>query len=112
MRFRRGEFAIMTDVEQMFYCFGVFPAHRNFLRFLWHEDNDVNPLIIKVVICRHLTEGAIRAAGFWITSGKRLMFSVLRNGVSCKKLRRKEAIRKMADIPKDRLEPNPPFTND
>lgn len=50
MRFRRGEFAIMTDVEQMFYCFRVFPAHRNFLRFLWHEDNDVNPLIIKVVI--------------------------------------------------------------
>lgn len=50
MRFRRGEFAIMTDVEQMFYCFRVFPAHRNFLRFFWHEDNDVNPLIIKVVI--------------------------------------------------------------
>lgn len=42
----------MTDVEQMFYCFRVFPAHRNFLRFLWHEDNDVNPLIIKVVIYR------------------------------------------------------------
>lgn len=50
MRFRRGEFAIMTDVEQMFYWFRVFPAHRNFLRFLWYEDNDVNPLIIKVVI--------------------------------------------------------------
>lgn len=28
------------------------------------------------------------------------MSSVLRNGVSCKKLRRKEAIRKMADIQK------------
>lgn len=60
---------------------------------------------------RHLTEGAIRAAGYWITSGKRLISLVIRNCVSCKKLRGKEAIQKMADIPKDRLEPNPPFTN-
>lgn len=33
MRFRREEVAIMADVEQMFYCFRVIPAHRNFLRF-------------------------------------------------------------------------------
>lgn len=36
MRFCREKVAIMADVEQMFYCFRVFPDHRNFLRFLWH----------------------------------------------------------------------------
>lgn len=39
--FRREEVAITTDVEQMFYCFGVREDHRDYL-FLWFKDNDLS----------------------------------------------------------------------
>lgn len=39
-RFRRESVAVTADIEQMFYCFHVKEDHRNFLRFLWHRDND------------------------------------------------------------------------
>ena len=39
MRFRRETNAIMCDIEQMFHSFHVNPNHRDFLRFLWFEDN-------------------------------------------------------------------------
>ncbi|XP_061169198.1 uncharacterized protein LOC133178524 [Saccostrea echinata] len=42
MRFRKEAVAVTMDVEQMFYNFKVSPEHRDFLRFLWHEDNDFN----------------------------------------------------------------------
>ena len=60
---------------------------------------------------RHLTEGAIRAAGFWIVGGKRLVSSVIYQCVLCRKLRGRENIQKMADLPADRLEPGPPFSH-
>ena len=60
---------------------------------------------------RHLTEGAIRAAGFWIVGGKHLVSSVIYQCVLCRKLRGRENIQKMADLPADRLEPGPPFSN-
>lgn len=59
---------------------------------------------------RHLTEGAVRAAGFWITSGKRLISSTLHKCVTCRKLRGKQERQLMADLPADRLQPTPPFT--
>ncbi|XP_021358095.1 uncharacterized protein LOC110453467 [Mizuhopecten yessoensis] len=59
---------------------------------------------------RHLTEGAIRSAGYWITGGKRLINSVLHACVNCKKLRGKVEHQKMSDLPSDRLTPSPPFT--
>ena len=42
VRFRQEDVALMCDVEQMFHSFYVNPEHRDFLRFLWHKDN--NPL--------------------------------------------------------------------
>jgi hypothetical protein len=39
LRFRKETFALMADIEQMFYCFKVIPDHRKYLRFIWHEDN-------------------------------------------------------------------------
>ena len=39
LRFRKEAFALMADIEQMFYCFKVIPDHRKYLRFIWHEDN-------------------------------------------------------------------------
>ncbi|XP_061192133.1 uncharacterized protein LOC133200331 [Saccostrea echinata] len=41
-RFRKEAVAVTMDVEQMFYNFKVSPEQRDFLRFLWHEDNDFN----------------------------------------------------------------------
>ncbi|XP_033753059.1 uncharacterized protein LOC117336558 [Pecten maximus] len=40
IRFRRGNIAITGDIEQMFHCFNVREDHRNFLRFIWYENND------------------------------------------------------------------------
>ncbi|XP_069109978.1 uncharacterized protein [Argopecten irradians] len=59
---------------------------------------------------RHLTEGAIRAAGFWITGVKRLVSFVIHHCVKCRKLRGKHSQQKMADLPVDRVTPSPPFT--
>ena len=60
---------------------------------------------------RHYTEGVIRSAGLWIVGAKRLVSSIIHKCVVCKKLRGKYAFQKMADLPSDRLEPSPPFTN-
>ena len=60
---------------------------------------------------RHITEGAIRSAGFWITGGKSLISSVINKCVKCRKLRGSLACQKMVNLPQDRLEPGPPFTN-
>ncbi|XP_062610110.1 uncharacterized protein LOC134271902 [Saccostrea cucullata] len=59
---------------------------------------------------RHLTEGAIRSAGYWIIGGKRLVSTVIRDCVTCKKLRGQTGWCQMADLPIDRMEPGPPFT--
>ncbi|XP_063446815.1 uncharacterized protein LOC134726347 [Mytilus trossulus] len=60
---------------------------------------------------RHFTEGAIRAEGYWITGSKRLVSSVIHHCVPCRKLRGCLEVQKMADLPTDRIEPTPPFTN-
>ncbi|XP_069108188.1 uncharacterized protein [Argopecten irradians] len=59
---------------------------------------------------RHFTEGAIRAAGFWITRGKRVVSDVIRLCTKCHKLRGNLCHQKMADLPSDRLTPSPPFS--
>ena len=59
---------------------------------------------------RHYTEGAIRAGGFWIVGGKRLVSSILQKCVTCKRLRGKMEQQKMADLPPERLSTAPPFT--
>ncbi|XP_057695101.1 thymocyte nuclear protein 1 isoform X1 [Corythoichthys intestinalis] len=60
---------------------------------------------------RHLSEGALRAAGFWIKGSKRLVSSVIHKCVLCRKLRGQLQTQKMADLPIDRLTPMPPFTS-
>lgn len=59
---------------------------------------------------RHLTEGAVRAAGLWLLGGKRLINSVLHKCVTCRKLRGKMQEQRMADLPPQRLQTCPPFT--
>ena len=61
---------------------------------------------------RHLTEGQIRSAGLWIVGGKRLVSSVFRSCVVCRKLRRNPQSQKMSNLPIDRVTlGQPPFTS-
>ena len=60
---------------------------------------------------RHITEGAIRAAGLWIIGSKCLVSSVINKCVICRRLRGAVQIQKMSDLPADKLSPMPPFTN-
>jgi hypothetical protein len=60
---------------------------------------------------RHLTEGAVRAAGWWIVGLKRLVSSIIHHCVSCRRTRGKLQHQMMAELPSDRLEVAPPFTN-
>ena len=39
-RFRKNPFAVTCDIEKMFHQFRVIREHRNFLRFLWWENDD------------------------------------------------------------------------
>ncbi|RXN31543.1 hypothetical protein ROHU_004747 [Labeo rohita] len=59
---------------------------------------------------RQFTEGAIRQAGLWIVGGKRLINSILHRCVACRRLRGKQEVQKMADLPPERLSTSPPFT--
>ncbi|KAK3082830.1 hypothetical protein FSP39_006584 [Pinctada imbricata] len=59
---------------------------------------------------RHLTDGAIRAAGFWIVGGKQLVYSEIAKCLICRKLRGQLGWQFMADLPEDRLKPAPPFS--
>lgn len=59
---------------------------------------------------RHITEGAIRSAGFWIVGGKRHISSIIHQCVKCRKLRSDVSTQKMSDLPTDRVHPTPPFT--
>ena len=54
MRFRRDQVAIMADIEQMFYSFSVQESHRNFLRFLWYEENNPERPLVEYRMCKHV----------------------------------------------------------
>ena len=59
---------------------------------------------------RHFTLGLIRSSGIWIVGGKRAVNSAINNCIKCKKLRGRQQIQKMGDLPIDRLTPAPPFS--
>lgn len=59
---------------------------------------------------RHLTEGAIRLAGFWLVGAKRGISSLLHRCITCRKLRGKIEHQQMAALPAERLQVAPPFT--
>ena len=60
---------------------------------------------------RHITAGVLRQAGFFIEGGNRSIKKVISQCVICKHLRAPPQQPKMADLPADRLECTPPFTN-
>lgn len=59
---------------------------------------------------RHITEGAVRTAGYWITGGRRLIANLIFKCVICRKLRGKFSKQMMSDLPSDRTSQAPPFT--
>ncbi|KAJ8039046.1 hypothetical protein HOLleu_16634 [Holothuria leucospilota] len=60
---------------------------------------------------RHMTTGAVRSGGFWILGVHSLVRSIIDKCTICKRLRAKPITQQMADLPKDRMETSPPFTN-
>ena len=60
---------------------------------------------------RQITHGAIRQAGYWLIGGNGAIVRELSKCVVCKKLRGPVLEQRMADLPSDRTEVAPPFTN-
>ena len=54
MRFRKNAVAVSADVKQMFYRFKVHPDHRDFLRFFWYKNNDLNSSLIEYRMTVHV----------------------------------------------------------
>ena len=53
-RFKMETTAVMCDIEQMFHSSHVDPEHRDFLRFLWYEDNTPGKRIVEYPMNVHL----------------------------------------------------------
>ena len=53
-RFRKEDVALTCDIEQMSHGFHVTTSHRDFLRFLWFENNDLDSAISEVRMNVHL----------------------------------------------------------
>ena len=53
-RFRKEPVAFMCDIEQMFHQFRVNTEDRNYLRFLWWQDEDYSKDPIEMRMCVHL----------------------------------------------------------
>lgn len=60
---------------------------------------------------RVLTQAAVRKAGYHLQKGGRAVRSLMARCVTCKRLRGTAAQQLMADLPLERLENVPPFTN-
>ena len=60
---------------------------------------------------RQITHGAVRQAGFWVINGHKEVSRMVNVCVTCKKLRGRTLTQHMADLPVDRMETHPPFTN-
>ncbi|XP_014679585.1 PREDICTED: uncharacterized protein LOC106819472 [Priapulus caudatus] len=59
---------------------------------------------------RHLTINDIRASGFWILGCRSVVSSMINKCVRCIRARGSTLTQKMPDLPKERIEPSPPFT--
>ncbi|XP_072166919.1 uncharacterized protein [Diadema setosum] len=60
---------------------------------------------------RGITQNEIRSNGYWIVNGSKVVTDLVRNCVPCRRLRRPGEEQKMANLPEDRTEPTPSFTN-
>ncbi|XP_062610035.1 uncharacterized protein LOC134271839 [Saccostrea cucullata] len=54
IRFRKDKYAVIADIEQMFYQFYVKEEQRDFLRFFWYKDNNPELPLIEYRMCVHV----------------------------------------------------------
>ena len=59
---------------------------------------------------RGMTMNQIRSSGFWVTRCNSLVRCIILKCVRCKQLRGSLQLEKMADLPKERMSEEPPFT--
>jgi hypothetical protein len=59
---------------------------------------------------RHFTEGEIRKHGYWVIGVKKIVTSILKSCVTCRRVRYPCETQKMGNLPEERLTSNPPFT--
>ncbi len=58
---------------------------------------------------RGITLNTLQTAGYWIIGGRKMTASIIQSCTICRRLRAQVASQKMSDLPKDRVEPAPPF---
>lgn len=85
LRFRKDLIAVTADIQQMFYACLMRHDHRNYLRFLWHRNNDFgnSPFPAVAIYClqraaqkgelsMELTHGSLlRDISMWMTDSYR-----------------------------------------
>jgi hypothetical protein len=54
MRFRKKMIAVASDIQHMFHCFLVHENHKDYLRFLWHEYNILENLLVTYRMRAHV----------------------------------------------------------
>lgn len=54
LKFRKDRVAIPADIEQMFFNFYVHEEDRNFLRFLWFKNNNIDNELVEFRMCVHV----------------------------------------------------------
>ncbi|XP_063968310.1 uncharacterized protein LOC129267694 [Lytechinus pictus] len=59
---------------------------------------------------RGMTTNQLRSSGFWVVSGSSTISRFINKCVTCRRLRGESQWQKMSNLPKDRVEPSPPFT--
>ena len=59
---------------------------------------------------RGITLNELRSCGYWIVSGNAMVRQFISKCVTCRHPRGSQGEQKMADLPKSRVEPTPPFT--
>ena len=76
------------------------------------RNNHVTTLIVRYFHERTtMTLNEVRLNGFWIISGSLVVSSIISSCVKCKKLPGAVQEQRMSDLPEDRLETAPPFTD-
>ncbi|XP_067380798.1 uncharacterized protein [Channa argus] len=59
---------------------------------------------------RGQTLNELRANGYWIVGGSKVVTNYLRQCVACRRARRPTETQRMADLPANRVDPSPPFS--
>ena len=60
---------------------------------------------------RSMTVNEARATGFWVVGASQAIGKIVSRCVRCRRKRREVSVQKKADLPNDRVEAAPPFTN-